>query len=85
MTTSRCRDLDKNLAYTAFKEGLTPGPFVYKLNAHPPTNYKVLLEMSLLHAQAKFTTYGDLSPNHRQLKQEVSTVNTMYLAATQKL
>lgn len=59
-TTSRCRDLDKNLPYTSFKEGLMLGPFLYESNAHPPTEYEALMEMAILHAQAEFTTYDDL-------------------------
>lgn len=47
--TLRCRDLDKNLTYTAFKEGLMPRPFLYELNAHPPVNYESLMETAILH------------------------------------
>ncbi|KAK9911092.1 hypothetical protein M0R45_035015 [Rubus argutus] len=67
--TLRCRDLDKNQAYTAFKEGLTRGHFLYELNAHPPTDYEALMETAVLHAQAEYTTYGDLPPTHREARQ----------------
>ena len=80
--TSRCRDLDKNLAYTAFKEGLTRGPFLYELNAHPPIDYEALMETAVLHAQAEFTTYGDLPPSHRQSRQEIP--NTSITPPTEK-
>lgn len=50
-TTSQCGDLDKSLTYMAFKQGLKPDNFLYKLNTHSHKN--MMLSWTMLSSMLK--------------------------------
>ncbi|XP_024156222.1 uncharacterized protein LOC112164229 [Rosa chinensis] len=58
-TTAKCRDLNKELAELAFRQGLRPGDFLYSINHQPPSSYDELMATTIRHAQAEFETYED--------------------------
>ncbi|XP_024199792.1 uncharacterized protein LOC112202992 [Rosa chinensis] len=64
--TTKCRDLNKELAELAFRRGLRAVEFLYGINHHPPASYDELMATAIRHAQAEFETYGDnIRPERR--------------------
>ena len=62
VATSKCRELDEKIAYSAFMNGLQATQFKYKLNSKLPSTFTKLIEYAMVHAQAELATYGGPQP-----------------------